>query len=298
MADGDLNLLVVVLDLNETQWSRAESDSTSPLSLTKCIEHLLVFINAHLSLSHDNRIAFIAAQPKSTSFLYPLPPDHPKLAFGKKPANVYQQFRETDGIIVEKLRELMNTDKGSADGTTMIAGAWSLALTYINRIRREDETRTTQARVLTISVSPDAADQYIPIMNCIFSAQKSVPHFEQRSGERLNTFIQGIKLDVCKVYGPESVFMPQAAHITGGVFLEITHRDELLQHLLYAFLAEPSIRTTLSLPGKDEVDFRAACFCHKKIVEVGFVCSVCLSIFCSYVPVCTTCRTKFSLASK
>lgn len=25
------------------------------------------------------------------------------------------------------------------------------------------------------------------------------------------------------------------------------------------------------------VDFRAACFCHRRVVDVGFVCSICLS---------------------
>lgn len=31
------------------------------------------------------------------------------------------------------------------------------------------------------------------------------------------------------------------------------------------------------LPTQVNVDFRAACFCHKKVVDVGFVCSICLS---------------------
>lgn len=44
-----------------------------------------------------------------------------------------------------------------------------------------------------------------------------------------------------------------------------------------AFLPPPSIRKTLAVPTQDKVDFRAACFCHKNIVDIGFVCSVCLS---------------------
>ena len=31
------------------------------------------------------------------------------------------------------------------------------------------------------------------------------------------------------------------------------------------------------MPTQDKIDFRAACFCHKNIVDIGFVCSVCLS---------------------
>lgn len=43
------------------------------------------------------------------------------------------------------------------------------------------------------------------------------------------------------------------------------------------FLSPPSIRRLLVVPTQDKVDFRAACFCHKTIVDIGFVCSVCLS---------------------
>ena len=41
------------------------------------------------------------------------------------------------------------------------------------------------------------------------------------------------------------------------------------------------------------LSFRAACFCHRQLIDVGFVCSVCLSIFCKFSPICTTCHTVF-----
>jgi len=44
-----------------------------------------------------------------------------------------------------------------------------------------------------------------------------------------------------------------------------------------AFLPPPRLRHFLATPTQDKVDFRAACFCHKNIIDVGFVCSVCLS---------------------
>lgn len=44
-----------------------------------------------------------------------------------------------------------------------------------------------------------------------------------------------------------------------------------------SFLPTPSIRKIITVPTEDKTDFRAACFCHKHIVDVGYVCSVCLS---------------------
>ena len=53
--------------------------------------------------------------------------------------------------------------------------------------------------------------------------------------------------------------------------------------LKMTFLPAPSMRRTLAVPNQDKIDFRAACFCHKTIVDIGFVCSVCLSsIYVSY----------------
>jgi hypothetical protein len=43
------------------------------------------------------------------------------------------------------------------------------------------------------------------------------------------------------------------------------------------FLASPDTRKQLGLPSQDRVDFRAVCFCHHRVVDMGFVCSVCLS---------------------
>ena len=44
-----------------------------------------------------------------------------------------------------------------------------------------------------------------------------------------------------------------------------------------AFLPGPSARKHLTQPTQDQVDLRAACFCHRKIIDIGYVCSVCLS---------------------
>ena len=55
-----------------------------------------------------------------------------------------------------------------------MAAALSMALCYINRVSSEHVATHVAARIVVISVSPDAQVQYIPTMNCIFSAQKAV----------------------------------------------------------------------------------------------------------------------------
>lgn len=99
---------------------------------------------------------------------------------------------------------------------------------------------------------------------------------------------------MCKIFGPDSVFLQQAAYLTGGSYIYLEHREALLQYLIVCFLLEftsaqlanasqmsflptPSIRKIITVPTEDKTDFRAACFCHKHVVDVGYVCSVCLS---------------------
>ena len=45
----------------------------------------------------------------------------------------------------------------------------------------------------------------------------------------------------------------------------------------WVFLPDPTARERLTLPPKVQVDYRAACFCHRNLIDIGYVCSVCLS---------------------
>jgi len=158
----------------------------------------------------------------------------------------------------------------------MFAGAMSLALCYINRFIKEKPH--IKPRILVIQVSPDPSSQYIPVMNCIFSAQK-----------------QFIPVDACVLASQDSGFLQQAVHITGGIYLKPALQNGLAQYLLTCFLADHYARKYLTLPSISKVDYRASCFCHKKVIDIGYVCSVCLSIFCDFSPVCSTCGAKFAI---
>ncbi|KAI8149159.1 TFIIH subunit Tfb4/p34 [Fennellomyces sp. T-0311] len=281
--EDDSNLLVIILDTNPFVWAECAKSQT-PLSLDDALRQVLIFINAHLALKYNNKVVAIASHVGHSKFLYPISDDEVSKhrVGGQRNANMYPNFQFVTDQIVASLQELLSDtdvsflqkDSGTA---SMITGAFSMALCYINRVTKNDEVGHIKPRILILSLSADSAFQYIPLMNCIFSAQKA-----------------GIPVDVCKVYGEETAFLQQAANITGGIYVKVENPQSLLQYLMFAFLPERYARNFLNLPNQDQVDFRAACFCHKKIVDIGYVCSVCLSIFCSWSPVCTTCKTKFA----
>lgn len=70
---------------------------------------------------------------------------------------------------------------------------------------------------------------------------------------------------------------------------------------------QPSITIN---PSTDGYISPACCSCHKKVIDIGHVCSVCFTgkyiyhvihylhaciVYCQFVPVCRHCRTKFDI---
>jgi len=277
------SLLVILLDTNPHAW--ALLSSTLPLS--KAIANILVFINAHLAVNNANSVAVVASHSHRAVWLYPRPPSssedvhmEDEIIGSIENANKYRPFALIEKSVLTSLRELINTtteDDVSTSTTTQMAGALTLALSCINKATisysggsidskptlNTDNTELSvglQSRILVISVSGDLAHQYIPIMNSTFAAQ------------RLR-----IPIDILKLAG-DTVFLQQASDATKGIYMQLRSPQGLLQYLMMAFLPDQSSRKHLVAPTEEVVDFRAACFCHKKVVDIGFVCSICLSI--------------------
>jgi len=277
------SLLVIVLDTNPHAW--ALLGPTLPLS--KAIANILVFINAHLAVNNANQVAVVASHSHRAVWLYPRSPsssedvemedDDPT---NLDDANKYRLFALIENSLLTSLRSLISATTESdisTTNTTQMAGALTLALSYINKAtitysdtgnsskaaptsnETTDGSSGLQSRILVVSVSGDLAHQYIPIMNTTFAAQ------------RLR-----IPIDILKLAG-DTVFLQQASDATKGIYMQLRSPEGLLQYLMMAFLPDQMSRKHLVAPTQEVVDFRAACFCHRKVVDVGFVCSICLS---------------------
>lgn len=233
--------------------------------------------------------------------------------------NKYRPFAIVEQTVRRNIRRLFaNTTPddvlNSADSTSL-ASTLSTAIGHISRVSQPATSQAStsynpetigqqqggaehhtiqNARILLASTSGNLAAQYIPLMNLIFASQ----HLR-------------IPLDILKLAG-DTVLLQQASYTTQGIFLNpielpanastdpdttitdtarssngtstpsksTTQTVQLLPLLLFAFLPDPATRRHLIPPTAIAVDFRAACFCHRRVVDIGFVCSICLSIFC------------------
>ncbi len=257
------------------------------LPLSKAISNLLVFINAHLAVNNANQVAIVASHSHRAVWLYPRPlasSEDVEMSDESSPnldnANKYRPFALIETSLLASLRDLIQSTSEtdiSTTSTTQMAGALTLALSYINKagvnflgtgndskpaptsLDNTEGPKGLQSRILVVSVSGDLAHQYIPIMNTTFAAQ------------RLR-----IPIDILKLAG-DTVFLQQASDATKGIYMQLRSPQGLLQYLMMAFLPDQLARKYLVAPTQEVVDFRAACFCHRKVVDVGFVCSICLS---------------------
>jgi len=275
----------------------------------------------------------IASHIDRAQWLYPTPSSHPFARSGlgsrgsgdnhtsqngdvasiKEEENKYRPFLQVEVQLQSNLKTLVaatSPESLSLGDSTQIAGAITSALTHINKqtilssptADASPDTLPTNiqatggvidtsnqpdlvSRILILSVSADLSTQYIPIMNAIFAAQR-----------------RHIPIDVLKLAG-DTGFLQQACDATGGVYMDLSSSSTLqdgpamLQYLMMAYLPDSTARRWLVMPGGEEVDFRAACFCHQRVVDLGYVCSVCLSIFCEPMAdgVCLTCGTLLEL---
>ena len=118
-------------------------------------------------------------------------------------------------------------------------------------------------------------------MNAIFAAQQLA-----------------VPIDAC-VFGKTDVpLLQQACLLAKGVYIKpdaTSLERALVQALLMHFLADKETRELLRMPHQRSVDMRASCVCHDRLLDIGFVCSVCLSIYCERQAICDTCSVRFEL---
>nr|DBA23191.1 TPA: hypothetical protein GDO54_014129 [Pyxicephalus adspersus] len=255
------------------------------------MDAVMVMGNSHLFMGRNNKLAVIASHLQESRLLFPGKHWRSGDLSGESSiveSNIsgskdgkYELLTAANDMIAEDIKDLMtkSTEMKGQRTDTMLAGSLAKALCCIfYKTIGCLAGQEVKSRILVIKAAEDSALQYMNFMNVIFAAQK-----------------QDIIIDAC-VLDTDSGLLQQACDITGGIYLKIPQVNSLLQYLLWVFLPDPDQRTHLNLPPPVHVDYRAACFCHRNLIEIGYVCSVCLSIFCNFSPICTTCETAFKIS--
>ncbi|KAL2459393.1 basal transcription factor complex subunit-related [Forsythia ovata] len=263
----DVSLLMVLIDTNPFFWNSINST----LSFSKFLSNVLAFLNSILLLNQLNQIVVIATGYNSCDYIFDSAASQ---NHNQRAENLLQKLED----FVHKDESLCRDDSVDGPGFSLLSGSLSMALCYIQKVFRSGPLHP-RPRILCLHGSPDGPGQYVAIMNAIFSAQRSM-----------------VPIDSCIMGAQHSAFLQQASYITGGVYLKPQHLDGLFQYLSTVFATDLHSRSFLQLPKPVGVDFRASCFCHKNTIDMGYICSVCLSIFCKHHKKCSTCGSDFGQA--
>ena len=225
------------------------------LNLEKTLESVIYLLNAHLSLCHSNSVSLFA----NSTLLSPCATQS-----SSNPPSINFDFWNLLNQVNSSLVNLSHNQE-------YLAKSLSKALLLLNSYSNLEK------RIIVISSSNDIPTLYVPVMNSIFAAQKL-----------------SIAIDVVAISNQfDRSFLQQAANITNGIFLVVDDVKQLLPVLIYSFLPDVADRDSLGVVGNDTVDFKTVCFCCSNAVSIGFVCSICLSVFCNSLDICLTCKTVF-----
>lgn len=262
---------MIVIDIHPVWWADH--------CLTNVLQSLLVLANAHLLQSPLNKLCVYGYM---NTGVYKLYPSSDTMVTGDSTSGKFEGFDVVNTTIVMKIKDIIfdcvdPEEHRHLDGS-LLSGALIKALCYCNMEQKNLSIGTElQSRILVIKGSPDCQKQYMPIMNAIFAAQKNK-----------------VAIDAC-VLGEDSPFLQQACEISGGSYMQVEDHAKLTQVLLSVFLMGVEFRKSFNIPPAAKVDFRAACQCHNKMTDIGYVCSVCMSVYCTFRPMCMTCNAHFKL---
>lgn len=133
------------------------------------------------------------------------------------------------------------------------------------------------ARIIVFTTTPDSPSDVMSCLNSIFACHK-----------------QGITIDsVCISSSFSSQVLQIAAELTSGFYYNVQRIDDLQKIILSRLLVDAALRDELKLPRLSTVNHKATCFCHKRSISIGYVCSVCLSVFCEPKVICQVCSVTF-----
>lgn len=294
-------------------------------ALQSVTEQVLVFLSSFLLLHESNRVCVILASPDGAHLVYPDLPDPNSLPSDFDVSSENNALDATAGgsgfivhaerlvvelrdAVVAGVKDAFQAQGGEfAQAPAPVSTALATALCIHNRARRIKADRAAlslgqggnagstdpgpcNGRVLLIMAGADVPEQYVPVMNCIFSAQR-----------------MGVSLDSCVLTDQDSTYFQQAAHLTNGVCLRpegfsTKEPSGLIQFLLTVFLVDRLSRDFLAMPTPDKVDFRASCMKTRQIIQDGYTCSVCLSTFATSVArgaaMCPICSARFAVTSR
>ncbi|CEF68261.1 General transcription factor IIH subunit 3 [Strongyloides ratti] len=225
---------------------------------------IAAFGSQHLSSAPTNKFVLLAAGKNiSNKFIY------------------ISDQSENVGASIEILNSIQKTFRNVLhirDKSKYVEYASPLALALCQIRKFKSNSNKGQNKITIINLSPVTDWERDMILNCAFAAKQ------------YNILIDVIAFALHQT----SPVLHQCCDITGGTHVHVEKPYLLLQYLNKYVSPDEDMRVSLKNTFNGEVDYCPTCICHGKSLNIGFVCSVCLSIHCAPDSECYSCKTIFN----
>ncbi|OAG28863.1 transcription initiation factor TFIIH subunit 3 [Nematocida displodere] len=166
----------------------------------------------------------------------------------------YDSSTEIEESLPSRLEAVFNSE-----AKANFSKDFGYALLLLSKARQKQSTDG----VLLFS-SPEAPSNFI---KCAFTAKK-------------------LNVSVDCIIAKDSVLAEISSIMKGTVHSISNSETSLLEYLISTISLNPNLSKRYESTAK-------TCICHQTTIEKGYLCPICLGLYCKFIPICRHCKTKF-----
>ncbi|ANQ09079.1 Uncharacterized protein PCOAH_00033660 [Plasmodium coatneyi] len=287
------NHLILVVDVNFMIWCEGlkikfDKNNVKTLSLAEFLKSTFHFVRFYCLMSNAERICIIATSLRSCRILY-----ENYVSYAKNNLTEKDYCEEAYNKLIEFIRQ----NKTEKMMESSLSSALAVALCYNHRIVNMYENM--KGRIFLLDISNETyvyTNQYTQLMNIAYNAKRNDIIIDVFS---LNYKIQLLE-QICNI--------TNGLYIDSSIFFNVNCTDNiedvLTQTMIFWFLPSNNTRKYFSNTYLNDDTNIAVCSCHNKQVDIAYICSCCLAIYCSEKDdntnkdriSCFVCKTRFTKA--
>ena len=255
--------LSILLDLNSLGWvslrqRQQNLESSKKFDIDNLIEIITFIINTHKLQNNQNFQSLFIFDEKISNLIFPITKEH---------QNMLSSFSFSDikKSIYSSILKYLQYKTPLKTKHSKFVSVFYRSICLINKQKKIHQKKTITSKILILLNSNIKEEHCFNMMNCVQAAKS------------LHITIDAFVLSKSK----KQNYLTQACSKTKGLYLPMSFIDDsIIEYFLTAYLIGNESRKYFKLPYLTIASFEAACYCHKKIIQTGWVCSSCLAIYC------------------
>ena len=289
-------VLIILLDLNSYYWSKFHADYIKAqseaqrkgkpfeqLQIEEIIECITLHIFNHIGQSAQNSARLYRFDEVECKQVFPVNDMDKSLI-------KMMDFGQVREIIKDRILDYIDQKQLNIVQYSKIIQALGKSLCYLNKTsvdmgRVTEKGRNVAGKILIVFNSEVPNECFNQLMSCTFICQQR------------NWFIDCVTLNSKK----HDYLLQASAKTKGLYFFAKNPTRGMMQYFMQVFNLKGSERTNFCMPYLTFTPFNSSCDCHNQKVDIAWICSRCLGVYCKKGKeacngICQFCGVRFDLA--